>query len=441
MVKSNLKDMLFDSKLYELKIRILYLIVGILIFRFGVHIPVPGINISKLSYIFDENYSGLLGLFNMFSGGALQKFAVFALGIMPYISASIIMQLFSSVIPVLEQLKKEGESGQKKINSYTKILTLFLAMFQSLTISKMLIAQDIVIIGKLQFYFISMITLTAGTMFILWLGEKITEKGIGNGISILICAGIISGLPSAIARTYEQINQGQMSGLTFFLIILLVFLVVSIVVYVERSLRKISITYASRQQGNKIYASQKTSLPLKLNMAGVLPPIFATSMLLFPASIIEWFGGAKEIMWLTKLSFALQRGPIHIFLFVAGIIFFSFFYTSLMFNPKDTALNLKKSSAFIPGVRPGEQTEKYIGDIMKRLTVVGAIYMSLVCLVPQFMNYFWNVPFYFGGTSLLIIVVVIIDLIAQVQTHLLSHQYESLLKKNSIKGSNMGLFG
>lgn len=439
MVQPAVKNKLSQGGLYELRTRLLFLLFGIIIFRIGAHVPVPGLDPEKLTQMFNAQQSGVLGLFNMFSGGALRNFSVFALGIMPYISASIILQLLTVVSPRLEQLKKEGESGQRKINEYTRYATLFLATFQAIGISKMLASYDIVINPNLSFYVVSTVTLVTGTMFIMWLGEKLTEKGIGNGISMIIFAGIVSGLPAAMGKTLDQAHQGQIQTITLLFIIAIVLVVTGVVVYVERALRKINITYAMRQQGNKVYAAQKSTLPLKLNMAGVIPPIFATSILLFPASVARWFGqGAAGMGWLNKVGMALQEGPIHIILFVAAIVFFSFFYTALVFNPKDTADNLKKSGAFIAGIRPGDQTAKYIDSVMTKLTLFGAIYVALVCLLPQLMIYAWAVPFYFGGTSLLIIVVVIMDFIAQIQAHLMSHKYESLMKKSNLKGG-MGL--
>ncbi len=438
MVKSHLKKSLSQGGLSELKRRLLFLLIAIIIFRIGAHVPVPGLDPIKLKNLFAAQQSGILGLFNMFSGGALARFTVFALGIMPYISASIILQLLTVVSPKLEQIKKEGESGQRKINEYTRYGTLFLACFQAIGISKMLIAEGIALNPGFAFYVIATVTLVTGTMFLMWLGEQVTEKGIGNGISMIIFAGIVSGLPSAIARTLNQVRQGQTQVITLLLILVLVILITAFVVYVERALRKITVNYAMRQQGRKIYAAQKSNLPLKINMSGVIPPIFATSIILFPASIAQWFGKGKGMSWLNQIGLSLQQGPLYIFIFVLAVVFFCFFYTALVFNPKDTADNLKKSGAFIPGIRPGEQTAKYIDTVMTRLTLFGAIYVTLVCLLPRALVYSLHVPFYFGGTSLLIIVVVIMDFMAQIQAHLMSHQYESLMKKANLKGG-MGL--
>ena len=425
---------LSQGGLGELKQRLFFLLLAMLIFRIGAHVPVPGLNPVKLSQLFNAQQSGILGLFNMFSGGALARFTVFALGVMPYISASIIFQLFSVISPALVKLKKEGESGQRKINEYTRYATLFLACFQAIGISKMLVSAGIALNPGLSFYVVSSITLITGTMFLMWIGEQATEKGIGNGISMIIFAGIVAGLPGAVGKTLDQVRQGQMQVITLLLLVIVIVAVTAFVVFVESGLRKIVVNYATRQQGRKIYASQKSSLPLKINISGVIPPIFATSLLLFPASIAQWFGHGNGISWLSHIGMELQQGPLHIFLFVIAVIFFCFFYTAMVFNPKDTAENLKKSGAFIPGVRPGIQTAKYIDTVLTRLTLFGAIYVTIVCLFPQILVYAWQVPFYFGGTSLLIIVVVIMDLIAQIQAHLMSHQYESLMKKANLKG-------
>ena len=433
------KNNLSYGGLSELWRRLFCLFLGIVIFRIGAHVPVPGLDPEKLAQMFNSQQGGILGLFNMFSGGALKRFTVFALGIMPYISASIILQLLTVVSPRLEQLKKEGETGQRKINEYTRYGTLILAAFQGIGISKMLVSQGVVLNPGLSFYLISAVTLVTGTMFLMWLGEQITERGIGNGISMIIFAGIVAGLPFAVNRTFDQVQQGQMQIITLLLVCLIVLGITGLVVFIERALRKITVVYAMHQQQKTMHAAQhKSSLPLKLNMAGVIPPIFATSIILFPASIAQWFGKGQGMTWLNKMGLALQQGPVHIVFFILAVVFFSFFYTALIFNPKDTADNLKKAGAFIPGIRPGDQTVNYIDLVMTRLTFFGAIYVTLICLLPQFMNYAWNVPFYFGGTSLLIIIVVIMDFIAQVQSHLMSHQYESLIKKANLKGK-MGL--
>jgi preprotein translocase subunit SecY len=432
------KDNLSQGGLSELKRRLLFLLIIIIVFRIGAHVPVPGLDPAKLAQLFNAQQGGILGLFNMFSGGALARFTVFALGVMPYISASIILQMFGEVSPKLKELKKEGESGQQKINEYTRYGTLFLACFQAIGISKMLAGAGIALNPNFSFYMIATITLVTGTMFLMWMGEQATEHGIGNGISMIIFAGIVAGLPAAIGRTLDQVRQGQIQVITLLLIIVIVLLVTAIVVFIERGMRKITVNYAQRQQGRKLYAAQKSFLPLKVNMSGVIPPIFATSIILFPASIAQWFGQGKGMNWLNRIGLALQQGAVHNIVFVLAVVFFCFFYTALVFNPKDTADNLKRSGAFVPGIRPGEQTAKYIDTVLTRLTLFGAIYVTLVCLLPQFLIGYWHVPFYFGGTSLMIIVVVVMDFMAQVQSHLMSHQYESLMKKANVKGG-MGL--
>jgi len=425
---------LSQGGLHELRHRLLFLLMVIVIFRIGAHVPVPGLDPVKLAELFNAQQSGILGLFNMFSGGALARFTVFALGVMPYISASIILQLFTVVSPQLSKLKKEGESGQRKINEYTRYGTVFLACFQAIGISKMLVSAGIALNPGISFYVVSTITLVTGTMFLMWLGEQATEKGIGNGISMIIFAGIVAGLPSAIGKTLAQVRQGQTQIITLLLIIAVVIIVTAFVVFIESGLRKIVVNYAMRQQGRRIYAAQRSSLPLKINMSGVIPPIFATSLILFPASLAQWFSHGKGLGWLNHIGMLLEQGPLHIFIFVVAIIFFCFFYTAMVFNPGDTAENLKKSGAFIPGIRPGKQTAQYIDVVMTRLTLFGAIYVTLVCLLPQILIYAWQVPFYFGGTSLMIIVVVIMDFISQIQAHLMSHQYESLMKRANLRG-------
>ncbi|OGT21708.1 MAG: preprotein translocase subunit SecY [Gammaproteobacteria bacterium RIFCSPHIGHO2_02_FULL_42_13] len=436
MEKNAAKNSLSRGGLHELRSRLMFLLLAIIVYRIGAHVPVPGLDPVKLAHMFNGQASGILGLFNMFSGGALGRFTVFALGIMPYISASIIFQLIAVVSPKLEELRKEGEAGQRKINEYTRYATLFLSCFQAIGISKMLAAEGIALDPNFSFYVISTVTLVTGTMFLMWLGEQMTEKGIGNGISMIIFASIVSGLPGAIGRTFDQVHQGQIQIIFVLILAAIVIAITAFVVYVERALRKITVHYAMRQQGRRIYAGQRSSLPLKINMAGVIPPIFATSIILFPASIAQWFGRTQGsgMTWLNKIGIALQQGPLNIFIFVIAIMFFSFFYTALVFNPKDTADNLKRSGAFIPGVRPGDQTASHIDKVMTRLTLFGAIYVTLVCLLPQILVYVWNVPFYFGGTSLLIIVVVVMDFMSQIQAHLMSNQYESLMKKANLKG-------
>lgn len=425
------------SKMGELKSRLLFVLGALIVFRLGAHIPVPGIDPDALAKLFESQSGGILGMFNMFSGGALSRFTVFALGIMPYISASIIMQLLAAVSPQLEQLKKEGEAGRRAITKYTRYGTVVLATFQALGIAIMLEGQSgLVLDPGIIFRLTAVVTLVCGTMFLMWLGEQITERGVGNGISLIIFAGIVAGLPRAISSTAEMVNTGAFSiPLAFFLLVATI-LVTALVVFVERGLRKITVNYAKRQVGNKVYGGQTTHLPLKLNMAGVIPPIFASSIILFPATLAGWFGTNERMYWLKDVTAALSPGqPIYILLFAAAIIFFCFFYTALQFNPKDTADNLKKSGAFVPGIRPGDQTAKYIDRIMGRLTLVGAAYVTLVCLLPEFLILKFNTPFYFGGTSLLIIVVVTMDFMAQVQSHLMSNQYEGLLKKANFKGN------
>ncbi|MCL6556003.1 MAG: preprotein translocase subunit SecY [Burkholderiales bacterium] len=424
------------AKLGDLKRRLLFLLGALVVFRIGTHIPVPGIDPDQLKALFEGSQSGLLGMFNMFSGGALSRFSVLALGIMPYISASIIMQLLTVVSPQLEALKKEGEAGRRKITQYTRYGTVLLALFQSLGIAIALESQPgLVLEPGVMFRITTVVTLTAGTMFLMWLGEQITERGIGNGISLLIFAGIVAGLPRAIGGTLELVRTGAFSIPLALSIFVGVVLVTYLVVFVERGQRKITVNYAKRQVGNRIYAGQSTHLPLKLNMSGVIPPIFASSIILFPATLAGWFGSSEKLGWLKDVAGMLSPGqPLYVILYAAAIIFFCFFYTALVFNPKETAENLKKSGAFLPGIRPGEQTARYIEKITMRLTLVGALYVTLICLLPEFLILKYNVPFYFGGTSLLIIVVVTMDFMAQVQAYMLSHQYESLLKKANFKG-------
>jgi preprotein translocase subunit SecY len=424
------------SKYADLKRRLWFLLGAMVVYRIGTHIPVPGINASALDELFRSQEGGILGLFNVFSGGALQRFSILALGIMPYISASIIMQLCTVVVPSLEALKKEGESGRRKITQYTRYATLGLAFFQALGISVALEAQaGLVIAPGFGFRMVSAVTLVTGTMFLMWLGEQITERGLGNGISLLIFAGIAAGLPRAISQTLEQLNTGAYSPVLVLGIAALVIVVTAFVVFVERALRKILVNYAKRQVGNKVYQGQSSHLPLKLNMAGVIPPIFASSIILFPATLASWFGQGDHMIWLRDLAATLAPGqPVHEILYAAAIIFFCFFYTALQYNPKETAENLKKSGAFIPGYRPGDQTAKYIEKITLRLTLLGSLYLVVVCFIPNFLIAWKNVPFYFGGTSLLIIVVVTMDFMTQVQAYMMSQQYESLLKKANFKG-------
>ena len=420
----------------DLKSRLLFVLGALIVFRLGAHIPVPGIDPAVLAKLFESQSGGILGMFNMFSGGALSRFTVFALGIMPYISASIIMQLLTVVSPKFEQLKKEGESGRRQITKYTRYGTVFLATFQALGIAIALEGQaGLVLDPGLMFRLTTVLTLVSGTMFLMWLGEQITERGIGNGISIIIFAGIVAGLPNAIGGTLELARTGAFSIPLVLFLFAAAILVTGFVVFVERGQRKITVNYAKRQVGRKVFGGQSTHLPLKLNMAGVIPPIFASSIILFPATLAGWFGSSDNMSWLRDIGSTLSPGqPLYVMLYAAAIVFFCFFYTALVFNPKETADNLKKSGAFVPGIRPGDQTSRYIDRIMARLTLVGAVYITLVCLLPELLIVKWNVPFYFGGTSLLIIVVVTMDFMAQVQSYLMSHQYESLLKKANFKG-------
>ena len=425
-----------QGKMGDLKRRLLFLLGALIVFRVGAHIPVPGIDPVMLADLFKSQQGGILGMFNMFSGGALSRFTIFALGIMPYISASIIMQLMTVVSPQLEALKKEGESGRRKITQYTRYGTVVLALFQGMSIAIALESQrGLVVEPGIAFRIITTLTLTTGTMFLMWLGEQITERGIGNGISLIIFAGIAAGLPQAVVGTLELQRTGALSILMVLFITALVIGVTAFVCFVECGQRRILVNYAKRQVGNKVYGGQSSHLPLKLNMSGVIPPIFASSIILFPATIVGWFGASEGMEWLKNIAATLSPGqPIYVLLYASAIIFFCFFYTALVFNPKETADNLKKSGAFVPGIRPGDQTARYIEKIMMRLTLTGSIYVTLVCLLPEFLIVWKNVPFYFGGTSLLIIVVVTMDFMAQVRAYVMSHQYESLLKKANFKG-------
>ena len=427
------------NKFGDLRSRLMFLVLALLVYRVGAHIPVPGIDPNQLSNLFSGEKGGILGMFNLFSGGALSRFTVFALGIMPYISASIIMQLLTIVLPSLESLKKEGQSGQRKITQYTRYGTVLLATFQALGIAVALESQaGLVIDPGFLFRVNTVVTLVTGTMFLMWLGEQITERGLGNGISIIIFAGIASGLPNALGGLLELVRTGAMNIITSILVVIVVAAVTYVVVFVERGQRRILVNYAKRQVGNKVYGGQSSHLPLKLNMAGVIPPIFASSIILFPATIAGWFTSGETTNVVSRfvkdVASTLQPGqPVYIILYAVAIIFFCFFYTALVFNSRETADNLKKSGAFVPGIRPGDQTARYIDKILVRLTLAGAAYMTLVCLLPEFLVLNWNVPFYFGGTSLLIIVVVTMDFMAQVQSFVMQQQYESLLKKANFK--------
>ena len=439
---SAMASALSGGKLTELKQRLLFVLGALLVFRIGTHIPVPGIDPVALAGFVDQQRGTILDMFNMFSGGALERFSVFALGIMPYISAAIIVQLLTKVHPKLEQLSKEGAAGKRKITQLTRMGTLVLATFQGIGVAVMLEGQmapgsmPVVIDPGLLFRITTVITLVSGTMFLMWLGEQITERGIGNGISLIIFAGIVAGLPSAIGGTLELARTGELNFLLVMFLMVMMLAVIAFVVYVERGQRRITVNYAKRQQGRKMFAAQSSHLPLKVNMAGVIPPIFASSIILFPSSLSGWFGQSGDgIGWLQNIAMTLSPGqPLYVAFYAAAIMFFCFFYTALMFNPKETADNLKKSGAFVPGIRPGEQTARYIDGILSRLTLAGAVYITLVCLLPEFLILWWNVPFYFGGTSLLIIVIVVMDFMSQIQAHLMSHQYDSLMKKANLKG-------
>ncbi|QIK37223.1 preprotein translocase subunit SecY [Caldichromatium japonicum] len=433
------------GQLTELRQRLLFLVGALLVYRIGTFIPVPGVNPEALAILFEQNQGSILDMFNMFSGGALQRASLFALGVMPYISASIIVQLMTSVIPQLEQLKKEGEAGRRKITQYTRYGTVFLATFQAIGISLALQGQSaggsaLVVYSGIGFVFTATVSLVTGTMFLMWLGEQITERGIGNGISMIIFAGIVAGLPAAVGGTLELARTGEMNVLGVLALLTMAIAVTAFVVFVERGQRRITVNYARRQQGRRLMQAQSSHLPLKLNMAGVIPPIFASSIILFPGTLGQWFGSDENLRWIAEITATLSPGePIYVLLYAAAIIFFCFFYTALVFNARETADNLKRSGAFIPGIRPGEQTARYIDGVMTRLTAAGAVYITAVCLLPEFLIVGYNVPFYFGGTSLLIVVVVVMDFMAQVQAHLMSHQYEGLMKKAYLKAPGGGL--
>jgi preprotein translocase subunit SecY len=439
---TNISSLKSGSKFGDLRRRLIFLVLALIVYRIGTHIPVPGIDPDQLAELFNSQSSGILGMFNLFSGGALSRFSVFALGIMPYISASIIMQLMTIVVPTLEALKKDGQAGQRKITQYTRYGTLVLATFQAFGIAIALEAQPgLVIDPSFLFRLNTVVTLITGTMFLMWLGEQITERGLGNGISIIIFGGIAAGLPSALGGLFELVRTGSMSTLSAIFIVVIVGAVTYFVVFVERGQRRVLVNYAKRQVGNKVYGGQSSHLPLKLNMAGVIPPIFASSIILFPATIAGWFTAGESTnsvtLFIKDLAATLAPGqPVYILMYMLAIIFFCFFYTAMVFNSRETADNLKKSGAFVPGIRPGDQTARYIDKILTRLTLMGAAYMVLVCLLPEFLVLRWNVPFYFGGTSLLIIVVVTMDFMAQVQSYVMQQQYDSLLKKANFKMGN-----
>ena len=417
----------------ELFARLRFVLIALLIYRVGTHIPVPGIDPEQLSALFDQNQGTILGLANVFSGGALERMSILALGILPYISASIIMQLMTAVTPQLEQLKKEGEAGRRKISQWTRYLTVVLALLQGSGMTVGLANQGLTYVTGFSFYVTAVASLVTGAVFMMWLGEQITERGVGNGISLLIFAGIVAGLPAAIGQSLEQARQGEISILILLGILVLAAVVIYLVVFIERGQRRITVNYAKRQQGRKMMQAQASHLPLKVNMAGVIPAIFASSILLFPASVAQWFGSGDSADWLQDLAVAIGPGqPLNILLFTGFIVFFCFFYTALMFNPQEVADNLKRSGAFVPGIRPGQQTANYIDGVLTRLTVFGSAYIALVCLLPQFLVVMFNVPFYLGGTSMLIVVVVVMDFMAQVQSHLMSHQYEGVMKKANL---------
>ena len=418
----------------ELWARLRFLFAAIIIYRIGTHIPVPGFDPDRLADLFTQNQGTFLGLFNMFSGGALERMSILALGVMPYISASIIMQLLSATVPALEQLKKEGDSGRRKINQYTRYGTVVLALIQGTAMSVGFASQGLAYEVNSLFYMVAISSLVAGAIFLMWLGEQITERGIGNGISMLIFAGIVAGIPGAIGQALESARQGDLNPLTLIVVLIIAVAVVYFVVFIERGQRRLTVNYAQRQ-GRQAYNAQTSHLPLKVNMAGVIPAIFASSLLLFPTSISQWFGqGVNAPAFLQDIALLIGPGqPLYILLFSSLIIFFSFFYTALMYNPKEVADNLKKGGAYLPGIRPGEHTAKYIDNVTTRLTLIGGVYITLICLMPQFLNVYFNVPFYLGGTSLLIAVVVTMDFMAQVQSHLMSQQYDSLMKKANLK--------
>ena len=439
---SQLKSLVGAGKLTELKARLLFVVVALIVFRFGTFIPVPGVNPEAMLALMEQQRGTIVDMFNMFSGGALERMSIFALNVIPYISASIIVQLMAQVMPSLQALRKEGESGRRKLTQYTRYGTVFLAVFQAASIAIALQSQGaaggspVVVNPGPAFVFGAVVGLTAGTMFLMWLGEQITERGVGNGISLLIFAGIVAGLPGAVASTLELARTGDLNPLLVLAILVIVLAVTAFVVFVERGQRRIAVNYARRQGGARAYQNQSSHLPLKLNMSGVIPAIFASSIIMFPATALSWMSvSAGEVRWLQTLANTLAPGePLYMLLYAALIAFFTFFYTALVFNSKETADNLKKSGALIPGIRPGNATADYVDGVITRLTGAGALYLVAVCLLPEFMRLGWNVPFYFGGTSLLIVVVVVMDFISQIQAHLMSHQYESLLKKANLKG-------
>ncbi len=424
-----------QAGLTELRSRLLFVFMALLIYRMGTHIPVPGINPERLASLFDQQQGGILDLFNMFSGGALERMSILALGVVPYITSSIIMNLMSMMYPTLQQLRKEGESGRRKITQYTRYGTLFIALIQGTSLSVTLANQGLAFTTGFSFFFVATTTLVTGALFMMWLGEQITERGVGNGISLIIFSGIVSGFPGAIGRSFEAARQGDINIIALLAIAIFAVMIVGFVVFVERGQRRITVNYAKRQQGRRVYQGQSSHLPLKINMAGVIPAIFASSLLLAPASMAQWFGNSPGMGWLQQVSLVLSPGqPLYIMMFAGGIIFFSFFYTAIMFDPKDVADNLKRQGAYVPGIRPGQQTARYIDDVITRLTVFGALYVTTVCLLPEFMVVFFNITFQLGGTALLIVVVVAMDFMSQVQSHLMSSQYAKLMEKSNLKG-------
>jgi preprotein translocase subunit SecY len=419
----------------DLRQRLVFLIGALIVYRIGTYIPVPGIDPVALQRFFEQQSGTILSMFNMFSGGALRRWSIFALGIMPYISASIILQMGTHIVPALGQLRKEGESGRRKITQYTRYGTVVLSAFQSVAAASALQTQGVVLNPGPAFVMTAAVTLVTGTMFLMWLGEQITERGVGNGISMLILSSILSSVPNAIGGTLELVNTGGMNQAMPFLLGFVVLGVVGFVVFMERAQRRIAVNYAKRQQGRRMYAGQTSHLPFKINMSGVIPPIFASSLILFPATIASWFGTSQSVSWLQRVAATLSPGqPVYIILYASLIMFFCFFYTALVFNSRETADNLRRSGAFIPGIRPGQQTAEYIDKVLTRLTFWGALYVTAVCLLPELMILEFSVPFYFGGTSVLILVVVTMDFMAQLQAHMMTHQYEGLLKKANLRG-------
>jgi len=423
-----------QAGLSELRSRLLFVLIALLVYRAGTHIPVPGINPERLAALFDQQQGGILDLFNMFSGGALERMSILALGVVPYITSSIIMNLMTMMYPTLQQLRKEGESGRRKITQYTRYGTLFIALIQGTSLSVTLANQGLAFNPGFAFFFVATTTLVTGALFMMWLGEQITERGVGNGISLIIFSGIVSGFPSAIGQSFEAARQGDINIIALLAIAIFAIVIVGLVVYIERGQRRITVNYAKRQQGRRVFQGQSSHLPLKVNMAGVIPAIFASSLLLAPASVAQWFGNSPGMSWLQEVALVLSPGqPLYILMFAAGIVFFSFFYTAIMFDPKDVAENLKRQGAYVPGIRPGVQTSQYIDSVITRLTCFGALYVTLVCLLPEFMIVFFNVTFQLGGTALLIVVVVAMDFMSQVQAHLMSSQYAKLMEKSNLK--------